>query len=253
MSSIMAAYAPPEMMQQAHRDWNEQRISNGILLFEDGTQGHYLSCGMDVLGAPLCAQDQIVYSDAMINFMQLVSADCSSIVIMLRGNEFGVESLVDQKPHWDFSYGSDAAVPGRQFVRTKDVLNHFDMVTNSLLATSLLFKCVFPNARLFHVAAPPPIESEEHIRANPEIFGDLFREHGVRPFKLRKKIYDAMYDRLSCQLAAYGITTIYAPQECLTPEGGLCADYAHGCLHGNDKYGRALLGELIRNNLYASV
>ncbi|MCA1937693.1 MAG: hypothetical protein LDL29_03380 [Dechloromonas sp.] len=240
ITSIIPAYCSAEELEQCSDDWSNARVTQGRLSAE-GTTFQYLACNMGVLGDPAFEEDKITYSDNLKHFINATDADAEAIFIMLRGNEFAIQSLADTNPRWDFSYESQLAVPGRQFIRQKDIFTHFWRVTTPLLATCLLYRYAFPKARVFHVAAPPPIESEEHILNNPEIFGSILKTYGIRPFALRQKIYAAMYEPLAKEMNVHGIKTLFSPDECLTQSGGLLKEYAHGCLHGNKKYGEALM------------
>lgn len=240
ITSIIAAYCSADEIAKCGDDWSNARITHGRLSSE-GTTFQFLTCNMGVLGDPAFEEDKITYSDNLKHFINATDTDAEAIFIMLRGNEFGIQSLADTIPRWDFSYRSQLATPGRQLIRQKDILTHFWGVTTPLLATCLLYRYAFPQARVFHVAAPPPIESEEHIVNNPEIFGTILKTYGIRPFALRRKIYAAMYEPLAETMTEHGIKTLFSPDECLTETGGLLEEYAHGCLHGNKKFGEALM------------
>lgn len=199
ITSIIPAYCSAKELKQCGDDWSNARITRGRLSAE-GTTFQYLTCNMGVLGEPGFDKDKITYSANLKHFINMTDSYADTIFIMLRGNEFGIQSLADIAPRWDFSYGSQRAVPGRQFVRQRDISAHFSRVTTPLLATCLLYRYTFPQAKVYHVAVPPPIESEEHIHSNPEIFAEIFKVHGIRPFTLRKKIYAAMYEPLADEM-----------------------------------------------------
>ena len=251
-SSLLQAFCPAEVFQQCSADWENHRVSKGEFRFEEQVF-KFLFCNMSLLGDPTFDGKTLNASDNMFNFVQSVDAYPTSVVVMLRGNEFAIESLVDYPVRWDFSYNGMSATQGRQFVRSCDIKNYFKMRTNSLFASCLIYRINFPNTPIYHVVAPPPIESEDHIRSSPEGFGALFEEFGVRPFHLRKKIYDMMYDVLVNDLNKIGVKSIFAPQEALTDSGGLRSEFASGCLHGNGNFGIALMSLLKRSDVYASV
>jgi hypothetical protein len=70
---------------------------------------------------------------------------------------------------------------------------------------------------------------------------------------LRKKIYDVMYDRLAERLDAVGVKTLFAPAECVTDEGAIREEYAIDFMHGNARYGRAVVRQLEDGYLGAPV
>jgi len=253
ISSLVSAFCSVEIQNKALEDWKNLKVTEGQFLF-DGKVFRFVSSNMGELGSPSFDSHLLKVSNAFQtkNFAKKVDKNASVIVIMLRGNEFAIESLVNY-PCYDFSYKGQLATAGMQLVRESDALEHFNRTINPILASCLIYKSLFPESSIYYVAAPSPIDSEDYIIENPEIFGDLFNTYGVRPFLLRKKIYDAMHDLLSSELSKYGIETIFTPSECLTSRGGLKSDFAHGCLHGNDHYGRALMSKLREMNLYAPV
>jgi hypothetical protein len=253
ITSVIPAFCSPEIHQQVGADWRDHRVSKGTFTSESGTEVSFQACNMGMLGDPSRSGQTLFYSPEFMNFLEMVDADVSVIYLMLRGNEFGIESLVDAAPRWDFSYSGQGATKGRQFVHQADAAAHFDKIMNPLLATCMLVKHKFPNAVIFHIAAPPPVESETHILSDPESFGTLFEHYGVRPFALRKKIYDAMYDKLASTLREFGVQSIFAPADCLTEAGGLKEEYAHGTLHGNKLYGKSLIAALQKDFVNASV
>ena len=207
---------------------------------------------MDKIGSLSYDSGVLSYSEIALTIPMLISKEARTVVLMLRGNEFAYQSLVDSD-RWDFPYGVEGATKGRQFVNQKDALAYYAKIMNPTLATCLLYKHVLPASTVYYVPAPPPIEDSIHILENPESFGNLFRECGLKPFVLRKKIYDAMHIPLSEQLKQFGIETIFTPAKCVTANGGLRSEFACGCLHGNERYGVALLSALIERGVYAPI
>lgn len=252
ITSVLAAYCSPERHAQTGRDWHELRVSRGCFEIESGQVCQFLACNMAVLGDPAVVNTNVTCSSAMLEFARMVAPNARTIVVMLRGNEFGMHSLVDS-PRWDFSFQESRAAPGRPYVRQGDALAYFGGVMNSIQAGCMLFRQLFPQARIVHVAAPAPVESEPHIRANPESFAALFERHGIRPFAQRQRIYEACYVPLAQTLSDYRIDMLRTPRQSLTERGGLHAAHAHGCLHGNAQYGRALMHELIQLEGHASL
>lgn len=250
--SLLAEYCTQENYLKYADDWKNQQISSGNFIAND-QKFNFLFCNMTLLGDLSFDGNNVHHTSQMANFAKLIDKDATIILVMLRGNEFAFESLVETKVPWDFSYGETAALKGRQLVKRNDALIHLEKATNALLATCILYKISFPQAAVYHIVAPPPIESDKHILDNPEGFSLLFEKFGLRPFSVRKKIYDAMYENLSTRLLRYGVETLEAPAEALNESGGLRSDFASGCLHGNKNYGRAIISLLEKRNLYASL
>lgn len=250
--SILAEYCSKENYLKYADDWKNQRISSGSFI-ENDRKFNFLFCNMTLLGDLSFTGNVVHHTSQMGDFVNLINKDAKIILIMLRGNEFAFESLVETTTPWDFNYGGIPAIEGRQLVKKNDALSHFKKATNALIATCILYKISFPNAAVYHIVAPPPIESDKHIIENPEGFSLLFEKFGLRPFSVRKKIYSAMYENLSAELHRYGVETLEAPADALTESGGLRSDFASGCLHGNKNYGRSIISLLEKRNIYASL
>ena len=61
---------------------------------------------------------------------------------------------------------------------------------------------------------------------------------------MRLRAYRLMYAELNRQLAEHGMASLPPPPEALTPSGGLRADFARGCLHGNQRYAQGLAAQI---------
>lgn len=251
ITSLINAYASPEVREQCGLDWKNKRVSKGYFTANDNVY-NFLVCGLDVFGYPTVKQGQVSYSESCMKFVQCVDKDAENIIIMLRGVEYAKESIVDT-PKYDFSYSKNLAQRGRQFIRKNDILTYYETIINPIIATCILYRASYPNSKCYYVAAPPPIQSESHIIKNPEIFGDLISQYGVRPFYLRLKIYEYMHTILMEKLSNINVELVGAPKSSLTSLGGMREDYAHGCLHGNNLYGQALMALLEREVIYAPI
>jgi hypothetical protein len=225
---------------------------------DSGAAASFLSCNMATLGDPEYVSGRFRCDPGLVQFLDMVDRDTDVIISLLRGNEFVFHSLVDAPPRWDFSYGQRRADPTRIFVQRADVVAHADEVLSPLFATLYMIRSRFPQAAVYQVAPPPPLEQgsphldPEKLRAdNMGEVADLAGEYGVRPIHVRKKIYDVMYERLAARLSQVGVQVLFAPVECLTQEGALRSAFAFDCLHGNELYGRAIVRELEEKYLHA--
>ena len=213
---------------------------------------------MATLGDPELVSGQVRCEPGLVQFLDMIDRDAKVIVSLLRGNEFIYHSLVDEPPRWDFSYGPRPADPARIFVQRADVVAHADEILSPLFVTLRLIRSRFPHAAVYQIAPPPPLEhgsphlDAEKLRAdNMGEAADLALEYGLRPFHVRKKIYDVMYDRLAARLSDVGVEVLLAPADCLTPEGALRSGFASDCMHGNELYGRAIVRELEEKHMHA--
>lgn len=252
ITSLISAFCSRDIFNKCSEDWRNMQVSRGDFSYQNAIF-NYRSCNMGLTGNPSFINGVLKYSDEMLAFVKEVSTDARVIFILLRGNEFAIESLVDRTVRWDFSYQNQLAESGRQFIRLQDVREHLESSTNSLLASCLLYRDIFPNATIYHVAAPPAVKSDSFILKKSGAFKSLLAEFGVRPFLQRKKIHDLMYSHLAQQLIPHNIKVIFAPPETLSESGGLRLEFSADSLHGNSAYGEALMSLFDRSNLYASV
>jgi hypothetical protein len=256
--SIIPHFCSREIWEQCAADWQAMRTTEGELRLDSGSPASFLSCNMAALGDPEYVSGQVRCEPGLVQFLDMIDHDAKVIISLLRGNEFIYDSLVDEPPPWDFSYGRRLADPARIFVQRADVVAHADQILSPLFATLVLIRSRFPQAAVYQIAPPPPLEhgsphlDPEKLQAdNMGEAADLAREYGVRPFHVRKKIYDVMYERLAARLSDFGVQLLFAPADCLTPEGALRSDFASDCLHGNGLYGRAIVRELEEKHLHA--
>lgn len=256
--SILRAFCSREILEQCGADWEARRITKGELRLDSGKAASFLSCNMETLGNPEYVSGQVRCDPGLVQFMDMIDRHTEVIISLLRGNEFVLNSLVDAPPRWDISYGQRRADPTRIFVQRADVVAHADGILTPLFATLHLIRSRFPQAVVYQVAPPPPLEQgsphldPEKLRAdNMGEAADLAGEYGVRPFHVRKKIYDVMHERLAARLSHVGVQFLFAPAECLTQEGALRSAFAFDCLHGNELYGRAIVREFEEKHLHA--
>ncbi|MGQ3055129.1 MAG: hypothetical protein ACT6S0_25345 [Roseateles sp.] len=214
-----------------------------------GWQGDFVLYNTPVAGPPPLLKDGVLYiPPELTGVLGHIPAGTEVVFSLLRGQEFAVSQLVDDPTHADFIGEEDisggAFEPGRRWMSREDALAWVRGIAEPLLTTHLALRQQFPQARIVHVPAPPPLQDEAHILANAEGFGPLFAAHGVKPFAMRLRVYRLMYAELARQLAGHGIASLAPPAEALTPAGGLKAECARGCLHGNHLYAQGLAAQM---------
>jgi len=210
-----------------------------------GWQGHFVLYNTPAGGPPPQLKDGVLYLPPQLTgIFDHIPAEAELIFSLMRGQEFAVATLVDDPGQADFIGDDGGFEAGRRWQSREDALAWVREIAAPLLATHLALRQHRPRARLVHVAAPPPIEDEAHILANAEGFAPLFAQHGVKPFAMRQRVYRLMLEALGRELAAHGIASLSAPAGALTPAGGLKADFARGCLHGNQRYAELLAQQM---------
>lgn len=214
-----------------------------------GWHGEHVLYNTPVAGPPPVLKKQVLYiPEALTSVFGHIDPGVDCIFSLLRGQEFAVAALVDDPSHADFLDDGGQIEPGRRWMSRADALGWVRQIAEPLWTTHLALRQQFPRARIVHVPAPPPVESHDHIMANPEAFGPLFAQHGIKPFGMRRRIYRLMYGDLNQRLAQMGILSLEPPPAALTEGGGLRAEFARGCLHGNEAYAE-LLAQQIREVL----
>jgi hypothetical protein len=219
----------------------------------DGWRGDFVLYNTPAGGPPPVLQGDVLFIPPQLTaIFGAIPAGVDVIFSVLRGQEFAISQLVDDPTHADFIDEHGGFEPGRRWMSRADAEAWAAEVARPLLTTHLALRQQFRAAHIVHLPAPPPIEDEAHIRAHAEGFGPLFAQHGVKPFAMRQRFYRLMYAGLNHQLAAHGIRSLPPPPGSLTAAGGLKAEHARGCLHGNTWYAQGL-AEQIREVLHASV
>ena len=210
-----------------------------------GWRGEHVLYNTPVAGPPPLLKDGVLYiPDVLSGVLGHIPAEADVIFSLLRGQEFAIAALVDDPSHADFLGDDDQMEAGRRWMSRADALDWVRQIAEPLWTTHLALRQQFPLARIVHVPAPPPVESHEHILANPEAFGALFAVYGIKPFAMRQRIYRLMYADLNQRLAQVGVLSLAPPAGALTPNGGLKAEFARGCLHGNELYAEQLAQQI---------
>ncbi|MFG6489452.1 hypothetical protein ACG04R_22430 [Roseateles sp. BYS78W] len=210
-----------------------------------GWQGEYVLFNTPAAGPPPEFDGKVLYlPDELGRVLSHVSADTEVVFSLMRGHEYAIVSLVDDPAHGDFNDAVSHCLPGRPWMSLADATAWVREFSAPLFATLLALRRQFPRARVVHLPPPPPIESEEHILAHPEAFGPLFAQHGIKPFAARARLYRLMLSDMAERLRAYGVDSLPPPPGSLTPAGGLKAEHARGCLHGNQAYAEGLATQI---------
>lgn len=246
---LIQQFVGPMLPGQYQFVWDTGVPATGALdIGAPGWEGRFVLYNTPAGGPPPQVKDGVLYMPPQLSTI-LASIDPGVDVIfsLMRGQEFAMASLVDDPTHADFNGDDSLCEPGRQWVSRADATDWVRQISAPLLGTHVALKHHFPRARIVHVPAPPPVESESHIRDNAESFGPLFARHGIKPFAMRRRLYQLMYGDLNQSLAGYGIASLPLPAAALTPAGGLKAEYARGCLHGNEQYAREMALDMKRS------
>jgi hypothetical protein len=169
------------------------------------------------------------------------------IVSCFGGNEHSIFSLIEHPVPFDVlvdasDRGTASATP-RQIVPVDVVRRELrDRVRPSALHCRLL-QARFPDCEVVHVMPPPPIEDDEHIRREPEVYVQVIQMYGLAPAPLRRKVYRLYAGVVHDELAPLGVRVL-APPAAAMDDGYLAPDYWMQATHANDRYGRLVLEQL---------
>ncbi|MEO1102365.1 MAG: hypothetical protein AAFW98_01320 [Pseudomonadota bacterium] len=166
-----------------------------------------------------------------------------AVVSIIGGNHHNLLGLLEAPEPFDFILPARPGVlPGRRIVPLAQVRaalkEHVATATPRILRLRNAFK-----VPTMHVASPPPIGDETHLRAHPRGFAP---EDGapiaIAPKSVRMKLYLLQNEILQAFCAQEGITFVAAPQEACDREGFLAEPYRlRDPTHGNKHYGRLVL------------
>jgi len=167
-------------------------------------------------------------------------------VSIMAGNHHNVFGLLEPPEPFDFIVPEmPETLPGRRIVPVAEVravlAAHIEAFVKKLDAMQKAFACP-----LAHVASPPPVGDETHIKTYPGGFAPRSGLNPeVAPKSVRMKFYLLQNAIVREHCAARGIAFIPAPEAALDAEGFLAAPFRNqDPTHGNARYGRLVLDEI---------
>lgn len=110
----------------------------------------------------------------------------------------------------------------------------------------LSFIARFARVRTAVIPPPPPIESEDWIRAHPGGFEERIGQRGVNPAPYRLRAWQLYVRMIREQAARHGLEFVDLPPDVLSGAGFLqeaCAGVESS--HGNEAYGEAIIRHVI--------
>jgi hypothetical protein len=165
----------------------------------------------------------------------------------MHGNEHSILSLVQHAEPYDFFEPWDAdstLAAGAQPIPFDAVRRQMEQAINPTVASLAMLRNKLPQLRVMHVMAPPPIESEAHIRSAPEVFRERIEKTGVTPLSIRIKYYRLAQRMLGDSLRAFDVGLLACPEQAIGPSGAIRDAYAYGATHGNEQYGHLVLHQM---------
>lgn len=167
------------------------------------------------------------------------------IVSVVAGNAHTVLSLIEHPVPFDFVMEPHAALDeSRQLLPLSLVRTLLEgqmrMGLRVMRALSHLAK-----VPVVHLAAPPPIPSEAHIRAHPEAFAEALAEGKVTPAAIRLKLWHLHEQRVAEHCRELGFAQLPVPEGTQDEHGFLRPEgWNLDPAHANAWYGERVLQQL---------
>lgn len=179
----------------------------------------------------------------------VANGEVAVIFTYLGGAEHVPLSLVENARPYDVLFPGEAlpaTTAERQFIP-------YDVMLATCQNSVSGWPVWFPHLRelsdrpICHIALPPPITGDDHIRAGA---GDAFREqierYGIAPERLRGKVWRLCTIATEQVCAQHSIRMIAAPPETLDDNDCLLPEYrSDDAVHPNAKYGDLLLDRML--------
>ena len=99
----------------------------------------------------------------------------------------------------------------------------------------------------FVLQAPPPLGSEDHMRAHPSKFKQEMDARGISPPNIRLKLWLLQSRCIQETASECGATVVPVPPDSVREDGLLREDYSSekDPTHGNTRYGAAVLAQIM--------
>lgn len=167
------------------------------------------------------------------------------------GNQYAILSTVRSRVDFDFliSDGDELSGSSTQLVPFRALASHVETGVRETIGPILRQIRASTDAKLHHLAPPPPKEDNEFIAAHVEGY---FAREGLQDLgptrpDLRLKCWKVQLGCLSALCDELGIRLIKPPEKAITADGYLePACYAKDVTHANRRYGEAVFRQILK-------
>lgn len=167
----------------------------------------------------------------------------AKVILGIGGNEHNIRFLTADPRPFDFVHPSSPGVePDRQIIPAREMAAVIRGLVERTLVVTRLIAAELPKAQLHYLPPPPPIPSDEHLRANREIFD--FAGRGIEAATVRLKIHALYMEILQGFCAATGIRLIPPVTENQDDRGFLGKPYWQGATHATSAYYAKVVSDL---------
>ncbi|MFP5255293.1 MAG: hypothetical protein ACLGI8_05515 [Acidimicrobiia bacterium] len=191
------------------------------------------------------------YLCALDDAERLLEGRVDHVVSCLYGNEHSVFSLTEHEVPFDLVVDRSSGpvvrgVPGeRQILPVEVVRRELARLARPTAFTCEVLRQRFPEARVSHLAPPPPLASAELITAEPELFREVIDRFGLAPGPLRRAVHELYLDELAALLCSIGVALVAPPPSATDADGYLVEELRAGATHANAAYGSLVLDQVL--------
>jgi hypothetical protein len=199
-------------------------------------------------GATLAVQSATTVVGLVPGFQELLSSITNdpgqhTLFAFIHGEEHIHLSLRDREDPLDFCWPERpdlVVLPKRQVIPLEIIDKQVKAQLTKTSGILMAIRATHPELRIINVVCPPTIRSFAFDSGNGVAETDMV----LAPLSVRLKYYLA-YQRQLCQTAvSFGIENLLPPQECVSADGYLMDEFAGDSVHGNARYGHAVLQQM---------
>ena len=164
------------------------------------------------------------------------------VVFCVGGNEHNFRFMRAHPKPFDFHMdGRPCADPARQVVPLKEMQAVVGALLERTLTVTSMIAAQTPKAQRYYLPPPPPIASEAHLRAMPEVFDFT---HGVEDAHVRLKVYHLYLEAVRAFCEKQGIRYLAPPPANQDEQGFLLEKYWYYATHANADYYAGVVADL---------
>jgi hypothetical protein len=175
----------------------------------------------------------------------------SALVCCILGNEYNAIGLVRHPRPFDFYLPSDPDLPTDTSAEIIPLAMFEELLRQRLSVFRFYLEAFskFVTIPIVSVPPPPPVPDEKHIMAHPSMFASTVGKLGVSPASLRLKIWKVFVRTQENICQELGVRFHHLPAAVFDSNGCLAKQYWNpDPTHGNAKYGRLMLDDLMSAN-----
>ena len=167
----------------------------------------------------------------------------AKVILGIGGNEHNIRFLTADPRPFDFVHPAFPGVePGRQVIPAREMAAVMRALVERTLVVTRLIAAELPKAQLHYLPPPPPIPSDEHLRANREIFD--FARLGIEAAGVRLKLHALYMEIIGDFCAATGVQLIPPVAKHQDERGFLAQPYWQGATHATSAYYAGIVSDL---------